>query len=254
MVVAGNGTMPDRTAAPALPIPVRERLILALDVGGIEEGKRWVERLGDAVAFYKLGLQFLMTGEYFEMVDWLAAQGKRVFADIKFYDIPETVRQAVAELSRRPVAFATVHGTGSMLEAAVAAKGPLKILAVTVLTSFDKTDLAELGYEGDPADLVLSRARRALELGCDGVIASGLEAPLLRRELGREFLIVSPGIRPAQARPADDQKRTVGVEGAFRNGADYIVVGRPIRQAPDPRARALEIQGEIARAVEALGR
>ena len=246
--------MTGRSATEAAAIPARERLILALDVGGLEEGKRWVERLGDAVHFYKLGLQFLMTGDYFEMVDWLAAQGKRIFADIKFYDIPETVRQAVAELSRRPVDFATVHGTGSMLEAAAAAKGRLKILAVTVLTSLDKSDLAELGYEGDPADLVLSRARRAIELGCDGVIASGQEAPRLRRELGRDFLVVSPGIRPADARPADDQKRTVGVEGALRGGADYIVVGRPIRQAADPRAKALEIQAEIARALREIGR
>jgi orotidine-5'-phosphate decarboxylase len=227
-------------------IPARERLILALDVGGLDEAKRWVERLGDAVQVYKLGLQFLMTGQYFEMVDWLAGQGKKVFADIKFYDIPETVRLAVGELSRRPVEFATVHGTGSMLEAAASAKGRLKILAVTVLTSMDKSDLAELGYGGDPADLVLSRARRALELGCDGVIASGLEAPRLRRELGPDFLVVSPGIRPSEARPADDQKRTVGVEGAFLGGADYIVVGRPIRQAADPRAKALEIQAQIA--------
>ncbi|HEY1848177.1 MAG TPA: orotidine 5'-phosphate decarboxylase / HUMPS family protein, partial [Opitutaceae bacterium] len=122
--------MTERVATLTAAIPARERLILALDVGGIDEGKRWVERLGDAVHFYKLGLQFLMTGHYFEMVDWLAAQGKRIFADIKFYDIPETVRQAVAELAHRPVDFATVHGTGSMLEAAVAAKGRLKILAV----------------------------------------------------------------------------------------------------------------------------
>lgn len=234
------------------PIPSVERLILALDVAGLDEGKRWVDRLGDAVRFYKLGLQFLMTGEYFQMVDWLAAQGKKVFADVKFYDIPETVKLAVEQLARRPVEFTTVHGTGSMLEAAVAAKGRLKVLAVTVLTSLDRSDLAELGFRGDPADLVLERARRALELGCDGVIASGLEAPRLRRELGSDFLVVSPGIRPAEGRRPDDQKRTVGVEGAFLGGADYIVVGRPIRQAADPRARALEIQEQIA-AVFAAG-
>lgn len=244
--MGGNGPPALQPSLPSKPIPPTERLIVALDVAGLEEGKRWVDRLGDAVRFYKLGLQFLMTGEYFEMVDWLAAQGKKVFADVKFYDIPETVRLAVEQLARRPVEFTTVHGTGSMLEAAVSAKGRLKVLAVTVLTSLDRSDLAELGYRGDPADLVLERARRALELGCDGVIASGLEAPRLRRELGSDFLVVSPGIRPAEGRPADDQKRTVGVEGAFLGGADYIVVGRPIRQAPDPRARALEIQEKIA--------
>ncbi len=242
----GNGRPALQPSLPSKPIPANQRLILALDVAGLDEGKRWVERLGDSVQFYKLGLQFLMTGEYFEMVDWLAAQGKKVFADVKFYDIPETVKLAVEQLARRPVEFTTVHGTGSMLAAAVAAKGRVKVLAVTVLTSLDQTDLAELGYRGDPADLVLERARRALELGCDGVIASGLEAPRLRRELGPDFLVVSPGIRPAEGRTTDDQKRTVGVEGAFLGGADYIVVGRPIRQAADPRAKAREIQETIA--------
>jgi orotidine-5'-phosphate decarboxylase len=234
------------------PIPPRERLIMALDVPGIDEGKRWVERLGDSVQFYKLGLQFLMTGRYFDMVDWLGAQGKKVFADIKFFDIPETVRLAIEQLQHRKVEFTTVHGNDSMLEAAVSARGSLKILAVTVLTSLDRGALAELGYHGEPEDLVLSRARRAVALGCDGVIASGLEAARLRGELGPDFLIVSPGIRPAGNRPADDQKRTVDVEDAFLRGADYIVVGRPIRAAADPRAKAEEIQAKIAGLFEVL--
>ena len=228
------------------PIPVRERLIFALDVPGLDEGKRLAERLDGAVGFYKLGLQLLMTGRYFEMVDWLHAQGKKVFADVKFFDVPETVRLAVGQLSSRRVAFATVHGNDAMLEAAVSAKGPVKILAVTVLTSLDRGDLDDLGFQCNPEDLVLSRARRALKLGCDGVISSGLEAARLRGELGGAFLIVSPGIRPVENRPSDDQKRTVDVEDAFRRGADYIVVGRPIRQAPDPRAKAEEIQARIA--------
>jgi orotidine-5'-phosphate decarboxylase len=230
----------------AKPIPARERLIFALDVPGIDEGKRWVERLGDSVEFYKLGLQFLMTGQYFDMVEWLGARGKKVFADIKFFDVPETVRLAVEQLQRRKVDFATVHGNDPMLEAAVSAKGALKILAVTVLTSLDRGDLDDLGFQCDPEELVLSRARRAIRLGCDGVISSGLEAARLRGELGASFLIVSPGIRPVENRPADDQKRTVDVEDAFLRGADYIVVGRPIRQAPDPRAKAEEIQTKIA--------
>ncbi len=228
------------------PIPARERLIFALDVPGMDEGKRWVERLGASVEFYKLGLQFLMSGQYFDMVEWLGAQGKKVFADIKFFDVPETVRLAVEQLQRRRVAFATVHGNDSMLEAAVSAKGGLKILAVTVLTSLDRGDLDDLGFQCDPEELVLSRARRAIKLGCDGVISSGLEAARLRGELGGSFLIVSPGIRPVENRPADDQKRTVDVEDAFLRGADYIVVGRPIRQAADPRAKAEEIQAKIA--------
>jgi len=228
------------------PIPPRERLILALDVSSLDEGKRWVERLGDSVQFYKLGLQFLMTGHYFDMIDWLGAQGKKVFADIKFFDVPETVKSAVEELSHRRVEFATVHGNDPMLEAAVSVKGSLKILAVTVLTSLDRGDLDDLGFQCNPEDLVLSRARRALKLGCDGVISSGLEAPRLREELGARFLIVSPGIRPVENKPADDQKRTVDVEDAFLGGADYIVVGRPIRKAADPRAKAEEIQSTIA--------
>ena len=228
------------------PIPARERLIVALDVASLDEGKRWVDRLGDSVQFYKLGLQFLMTGRYFDMVDWLDAQGKKVFADIKFFDVPETVKLAVEQLQHRRVTFATVHGNDPMLEAAVSAKGPVKILAVTVLTSLDRGDLADLGFQCDPEELVLSRARRAIALGCDGVISSGLEAARLRGELGANFLIVSPGIRPVENRPSDDQKRTVDVEDAFLRGADYIVVGRPIRQAADPRAKAQEIQAKIA--------
>jgi orotidine-5'-phosphate decarboxylase len=230
----------------AKPIPARERLIVALDVASLDEGKRWVDRLGDAAHFYKLGLQFLMTGRYFDMVDWLDAQGKKVFADIKFFDVPETVKLAVEQLQHRKVTFATVHGNDPMLEAAVSAKGPVKILAVTVLTSLDRGDLDDLGFQCDPEELVLSRARRAIALGCDGVISSGLEAARLRGELGANFLIVSPGIRPVENRPSDDQKRTVDVEDAFLRGADYIVVGRPIRQAADPRAKALEIQAKIA--------
>ncbi len=238
--------MPDPSSLSVKPIPPRERLILALDVPSLDEGKRWVERLGDSVVFYKLGLQFLMTGQYFDMIDWLDSQGKKVFADIKFFDVPETVKLAVEQLEHRKVTFATVHGNDSMLEAAVSAKANLKILAVTVLTSLDRGDLDDLGFQCDPEELVLSRARRALKLGCDGVISSGLEALRLRAELGDNFLVVSPGIRPVENRPSDDQKRTVDVEDAFRRGADYIVVGRPIRRAEDPRAKALEIQARIA--------
>jgi orotidine-5'-phosphate decarboxylase len=180
------------------------------------------------------------------MVDWLGARGKKVFADIKFFDVPETVKLAVEQLSHRKVAFATVHGNDPMMEAAVSVKGSIKILAVTVLTSLDRGDLDDLGFQCEPADLVLSRARRAIKLGCDGVISSGLEAARLRDELGSSFLVVSPGIRPVENRPSDDQKRTVDVAQAFLGGADYIVVGRPISKAADPRAKADEIQATIA--------
>jgi orotidine-5'-phosphate decarboxylase len=207
---------------------------------------RLVQQLGDGVSFYKLGLQMFMAGGYFEFVEELGRLGKKVFVDLKFFDVPETVASAVKALARRRVEFATVHGNDAILSAACAVKGPLKILAVTVLTSLDRRDIETLGFACDVEELVLSRARRALELGCDGVISSGLEASRLRRELGERLLVVTPGIRPVENRPVDDQKRTVDVHQAFRNGADYIVVGRPIRSAADPRAAAEAIQDQIA--------
>jgi orotidine-5'-phosphate decarboxylase len=182
----------------------------------------------------------------FGLVEWLVQQRKQVFVDLKFFDVPETVRGAVRGLRNRGVTFATVHGNQAILEAAGAEKGEVKILAVTVLTSLDRGDLDDLGFKCDVADLVLSRARRALAAGCDGVISSGLEAPMLKRELGERILVVTPGIRPVENRPADDQKRTVDATKAFANGADYIVVGRPIRTAPDPRAAAEAMQATIA--------
>lgn len=227
-------------------IPRVERLIVALDVSSIDEAKVLVRILGDAVSFYKLGLELFMTDGYFGLVDWLTRQQKKVFVDLKFFDVPETVRAAVRGLRNRGVTFATVHGNQAILEAAGQDKGDVKILAVTALTSLDQGDLDDLGFQCDVEKLVLSRARRALEAGCDGVVSSGLEAPALRRELGGRLLIVTPGIRPVQNRPSDDQKRTVDVAQAFANGADYIVVGRPIRQSADPRAAAQAIQTTIA--------
>jgi orotidine-5'-phosphate decarboxylase len=227
-------------------IPGKERLIVALDVPSAEEAKRLVERLGDAVSFYKIGLELFMAGGYFDLLDWLSSRGKRVFVDLKFFDVPETVASAVRALRGRNVAFATIHGNQAIMEAAAKEKGETKILAVTVLTSLDRGDLDDLGFQCDVEALVLSRARRALEAGCDGVISSGLEAPLLKREIGERLIVVTPGIRPVENRPIDDQKRTVDVAQAFANGADYIVVGRPIRNAPDPRAAAEAIQTTIA--------
>lgn len=227
-------------------IPRRERLIVALDVPSVSDARTLVAGLGDEVVFYKLGLELFMTGGYFDLLAWLVARGKRVFVDLKFFDVPETVRSAVRALRGRGIALATVHGNQKMMEAAAAEKGDVKILAVTVLTSLDRGDLDDLGFACDVDRLVLSRARRALEAGCDGVISSGLEAPMLKRELGDRILVVTPGIRPVENRPADDQKRTVDVAQAFANGADYIVVGRPIRQAADPAAAAAAIQATIA--------
>jgi orotidine-5'-phosphate decarboxylase len=228
-------------------IDVKERLIFALDFESKDKALEMVERLGDSVVFYKLGLELFMAGGYHELLDRLVKQGKKVFVDLKFFDVPQTVGSAVRQLKDTGATFATVHGNDKILEAAVEAKGDLKILAVTVLTSLDRRDLDDLGFKCDVEALVLSRARRAMQLGCDGVISSGLEAKALRGDLDSNFLIVTPGIRPVDNIRVDDQKRTVDVEEAFLNGADYIVVGRPIKLADDPYKTAQDIQTRISK-------
>ncbi len=226
-------------------IPAPERLIVALDVPSYEDAVALVDALGDAVAFYKVGLELFVSGDYHRLADELADRGKHVFADLKLFDVPATVSRAVERMGKKGVDFVTVHGNEAMVEAACAVKGPLKVLAVTVLTSLDDDDMRALGFRVPIADVVLSRAQRALDVGCDGVISSGLEVPRLRATLGDRFIVVTPGIRPGANKPADDQKRTVDVEEAFRNGADYIVVGREIRSAEDPRAVADTLQARI---------
>ena len=228
------------------PISPRDRLIFALDVSTIGEAREWVDRLGDAVTFYKLGLEFAMSGHYFELLAELRAAGKKVFADLKFSDIPATVRGAVQNLSRSGAHFCTLHGVSSVYAEAVKARGSMKLLAITVLTSFGLDDVAEMGWSGPVDDLVSLRARKAIAAGIDGLICSPLEAERLRRELGPEPIIITPGIRAASEAGGDDQKRTMSVEQAFRAGADHIVVGRPIRKAADPKAAAEAIQREIA--------
>ena len=227
------------------PIPTAERLIFALDVSSVPEAKALVEQLGDAVRFYKMGLQLFMAGDYYSLVSWLTERGKKVFVDLKFFDVPETVAAAVKQLNGRGVTFATVHGNDEILKAACRERGSVQILAVTVLTSLDQGDMNALGFSVDVEKLVLSRAERAFAIGCHGVISSGMEAEGLRNKLGENLLIVVPGIRPVAN--LDDQKRVVDVEDAFRKGADYIVVGRPIRNAPDPLKAAEDIQARIAR-------
>ena len=228
-------------------IPCRERLICALDLPSPDAARQFVATVGDAVVFYKIGLELFMAGGYYELLDWLIQRNKKVFVDLKFFDVPETVRASVRALRGRGVSFATVHGNQSIMEAAASDKGEVKILAVTVLTSLDQGDLNDLGFRCNVEQLVLSRARRAFEAGCDGVISSGLEVTRIREELGDRLLVVTPGIRPVENRTTvDDQKRVVDVKQAFRNGADYIVVGRPIRQAEAPAAAAEGIQETIA--------
>lgn len=231
----------------AKDIPHKDRLIFAMDVSDCARARALADELGDAVTFYKIGLELMMSGGYFDLLDWMLARDKKVFCDLKFFDIPATVGASVRQLKDRGVSFLTVHGNRSIMEAAAENKGDsLKVLGVTVLTSLDRGDLDDLGFDCDIGDLVLSRAKQALESGCDGVISSGLEVPKLREFVDNKLIVVSPGIRPVDNKPAGDQKRVVTVETAFANGADHIVVGRPIRDAERPRAAAEAMQASIA--------
>jgi len=227
------------------PIPVNERLIMALDVPSIEQAQALVEELGDSIVFYKVGMELFMCGDYFGFIEWLKARNKKVFVDLKFFDVPATVGRAIAALSQKGVDLATIHGNDAIMEAAAANKGDLKVLAVTALTSLDRGDLDDLGFQCDVRELVLSRAKRALAIGCDGIVSSGLEVSMLREELDNKLLVITPGVRPVDNREDDDQKRVVTVEGAFQNGADYIVVGRPIRDAENRKAMAETMQAQI---------
>ncbi len=229
-----------------LPCPSQnERLIVALDVSDNHQARQLVEILGETVSVYKIGLELLMSGEFFELVRWLQNREKRIFADIKFFDVPATVARAVRNLARWGVDFATVHGNQAMMEAANQEKGDMCLLAVTALTSLDQHDLQDLGFSCNPEELVVSRAHRAIEAGLDGVVCSGLETRTLRQVLGSRFLIATPGIRPVVNTAPDDQKRVSTAWDALAAGADYVVVGRPVRDAVDPRRVAESLQQEI---------
>lgn len=231
-------------------IPLNERIIFALDVDSPGEAERWLDRLGEQVNFYKVGLQLFLAG-WFPVIETILKRGHKVMVDLKFFDIPETVALAVRELKHRGATFITVHGNDPILRAAVQERGDARILAVTVLTSFDESDMREMGLTGTIEQLVYHRARKALDLGCDGVVSSGLEVPRLREGLGDKFLIVTPGIRPGanDVVQDDDQKRIASAYAAIRNGADHVVVGRPIRDAKDPVAVVKAMQDEITAAL-----
>ncbi len=224
----------------AKDINTQDRLIFALDVPEFSQATALVEQLDDSVSFYKIGMEMLMTGQYFELMDWLIEKDKKVFVDLKFFDVPETVGRTISRLSQTGATFATIHGNQALMEKAAENKGNLKIFAVTALTSLDRGDLDDLGFACDVQDLVISRAKRAFEAGCDGVISSGLEVPFLREYIDNKLIAVTPGIRPVANN--DDQKRVVDVATAFKFGSDYIVVGRPIKNANNPYQAASNIQ------------
>ncbi len=226
-------------------IPLEKRIIFALDVPSEREAREWVLRLKPYIKFYKVGLElFLASG--FDIVDWILKQGCEVMLDLKLFDIPNTVKGAIERIRERGVTYTTVHGNDGILEAAAKAKGDLKILAVTVLTSLDEGDLRDLGFQCNVQELVLSRAKRALQLGCDGVVTSGEELKILRDRLGWGLIAVVPGVRPVSNRAVDDQKRVITPKEAFLLGADHIVVGRPIRTSPRPEETARQMLDEIA--------
>jgi len=235
-------------------IPLEERIIFALDFADPEIAGAWVKKLDGHLKFFKVGLQLFLAGGW-QVVDDIIARGNKVMLDLKFFDIPETVRLAVQQLKDRNVTFATIHGNRPIIEAAVAEKGAMKILAVTVLTSFDESDMKEMGFTGSVRDLVLLRSRKALELGCDGVVTSALEAGPLRDAMGDNFLVVTPGIRPGLNRDVekDDQKRVATAKQAIINGADHVVIGRPISTSPDPVYTVQTIQEEIAQGLGQAG-
>lgn len=225
-------------------MPLRDRIIFALDLPTAKQAVQWVDRLSSRIGMFKVGLElFVKSG--FQVVDAITARNCGVMLDLKFYDIPETVRRAVAQLPGRNIRLATVHGDPAIMAAAAAAKGDVKILAVTVLTSLGEAGLRAMGYGGTVADLVLERARQAMDSGCDGVVCSAWEAAMVRRELGDGFLIVSPGIRLADE-SADDQIRVATPAAAMAAGVDHMVIGRPIRDAHDPE----EVLEKIARQME----
>jgi len=228
-------------------IPLDERLIFALDFSAPAIAREWVEKLDGRIKFFKVGLQLFLAGGW-PVIDHIVGRGNKVMVDLKFFDIPETVHLAVQQLKHRGVTFATIHGNDPIIRAAVKEKGDLKILAVTVLTSFDESDMIEMGFTKTVNDLVMIRARKALALGCDGIVSSPLEANSIRAESGENFLIVTPGIRPGinQDVEKDDQKRIASAKQAIINGADHVVVGRPISTSPDPLYTIRTIQEEIA--------
>jgi orotidine-5'-phosphate decarboxylase len=227
----------------------RARLIVALDLGSVAEAERLVARLGETVVFYKIGYQLAFAGGI-DFARVLAGAGKQVFLDLKLHDIGNTVARGVESVARLGASFLTVHGYPQTMHAAVDARkgSQLKLLAVTVLTSYDDADLAAAGYDFTVSELVAERAGQACDVGIDGLVCSAAEAEMLRPMIGDGMILVTPGIRPADSEKGD-QKRVLTPAAAIAAGADYLVVGRPIIAAPDPQAAAQAIIAEMAAAV-----
>ena len=235
-------------------INASERLIVALDLPGIEEARKLVDALDGVVSFFKVGLTLQLAPGVEDFIRSLIREGKDVFLDYKYYDVPETLRKAVSRAAGLGVKFLTIHGSSGSMKGAVEGRGrsALKIFTVTVLTSMDAGDIAEMGYTQHSVEqLVLFRARKALEAGCDGVIASGQEVHQIKEFSGDKLLVVTPGIRP-EGYPADDQKRRSTAREAVLAGADYLVIGRPITEPPDstPKEAAKKIVEEMQRAFD----
>jgi orotidine-5'-phosphate decarboxylase len=236
--------------APDIIVRAREKLIVALDYWDINDAIKLVETLGDEVSFYKIGLGLQLGGGE-GLAKSLIAEGKRVFLDYKYLDIEETIRTAVRRAAEFGVDFLTIHhSSDGILRAAVEGRGNsrLKLLCVTVLTSIDDDDVKEMGFQCNVEELVLARAKQALDAGVDGVIASAREAAEIRTATGGKLLVVTPGIRP-QDSATHDQKRVATPGAAISDGADYLVVGRPITKAPDPKQAARDIVAEMAAAL-----
>ena len=228
-------------------LDARDRLILALDVPSIAAAENLVERLGDEVRFYKIGYQLAYAGGL-PFAENLIRAGKKVFLDLKLHDIGNTVAQGVESVARLGATFLTIHAYPQTMKAAVKARsGGLRILAVTVLTSYDDADLAAAGYDFTVSELVAERAAQARDIGIDGLVCAATEAHDLRPVVGAGMVLVTPGIRPKEA-DKGDQKRVMTPAQAIASGADYLVVGRPIVAAPDPKAAAAAIVAEIAAA------
>jgi orotidine-5'-phosphate decarboxylase len=224
-----------------------EKLILALDVANAESAKKIIDELDEQVQFYKLGLELMMSGQYFEIVKFLKSKNKKMFADLTLYDISQTMVRAVENLQKYQIDLLTIHTASNDIMRSVArCKGEIKVVAVTVLTNLDNNDLVQMGFDSKFSleELVKNKTQMALESGLDGVVASANEAKTLRQNFGNDFLIVTPGIRLQQI-ANDDQKRTASVAQAIKNGASHLVVGRPILQQQDIKASAKQFINAI---------